>query len=318
MKPPSKKRPTGFNPDSDCKPASSHRRISNSKLASNSKGASKSEGPSYRDRANDNKWALDSRVHDVLKAQTKLGQSKSEKPALILTCEHAGNFIPQSYRALFKNAQGVLKTHRAWDPGAFEIAHALQRLSKSPFYFTKLSRLIVDMNRSAKSTTLLSKWTKSLNPTDQRKIVTDFYLPYRESIYSEIDANFKKSKRLVHVGIHSFSPYLDSSRRNCQFGILFDPASPLEVEFVHALEDRLNMLLPKLNIRTNFPYRGDADGLTTDLRAKYDKNPGRRYAGIEFEFNQAFLKRLIKDPTAKKAFVQALYFSIESALTAIS
>jgi predicted N-formylglutamate amidohydrolase len=210
----------------------------------------------------------------------------------------------------------VLKTHRASDPGAFEVANQLHKLSGAPFVFTKISRLIVDMNRSPESPTALSRWTKSLSPKEQTRIFDALYLPYRELIYSKVTAALKSRSsadrpRLVHLGIHSFSPYIDPARRGCHIGILFDPKNEFESSFATRLRENLEILFPDLGVRLNFPYRGDADGLTTDLRKRHSP---RSYAGIEIEFNQAFLRNLQKKKSIS-TFTRTFYVAVETTLT---
>jgi predicted N-formylglutamate amidohydrolase len=232
----------------------------------------------------------------------KLSSVKS--PKIFLTCEHAGNQIPARYKNLFSKNHGVLRTHRGSDPGAFAVANELERLTRTKLYYTKISRLVVDMNRSPESETALSRWTKSLSEDERARIFETIYWPYRRLVDSKVKTALGNERRLAHVGIHSFSPYLDPSRKSCDIGLLFDPKSRFETRLCKQLKVHLERLFPDLGIRMNFPYRGDADGLTTDLRKKYRPT---RYAGIEIEFNQALLRKLIKQ-NSLKAF--ALNFSL--------
>ena len=246
-------------------------------------------------------------------------QTPEKTTRLFLTCEHAGNKIPRQYKSLFINSRAVLQTHRGWDPGAFEIAHELQKLSGAPFYFTKLSRLVVDMNRAMTSETLLSKWTMSLDKKERRKILSQFYIPYRSSIKNAVEKSLMKN-RIAHFGIHSFSPYIESSRRGCHIGVLYDPKSRFETEIANRLFESLKIVFPKLGIRMNYPYRGDADGLTSDLRNKFRRSPSRsseRYAGLEIEFNQAFLRKIAKQ-NSLRSFARLFHFALESALSTAS
>ena len=44
------------------------------------------------------------------------------KVGWVVTCEHGGNFVPVRYRPLFesKQAAAMLRSHRGYDPGAWE------------------------------------------------------------------------------------------------------------------------------------------------------------------------------------------------------
>ncbi len=63
---------------------------------------------------------------------------------ILLTCEHSGNEIPQKYIDLFKDDLEVLKTHRGFDPGAYDLFQYLSDLSD--FEYAHLtSRLLVEV-----------------------------------------------------------------------------------------------------------------------------------------------------------------------------
>ena len=44
---------------------------------------------------------------------------------LVITCEHAGNMVPERYRPLFSGHEHLLPTHRGWDPGALLLAREM-------------------------------------------------------------------------------------------------------------------------------------------------------------------------------------------------
>jgi predicted N-formylglutamate amidohydrolase len=52
--------------------------------------------------------------------------------ALVITCEHGGNRIPEPYRELFHAHQALLDTHRGYDPGALIMARALAKAFSAP------------------------------------------------------------------------------------------------------------------------------------------------------------------------------------------
>ena len=45
--------------------------------------------------------------------------------SFLITCEHAGNFVPANYRYLFLGNEAVLDTHRGIDIGAGALAENL-------------------------------------------------------------------------------------------------------------------------------------------------------------------------------------------------
>ncbi len=60
----------------------------------------------------------------------------------ILSCEHAGNQVPERYQHLFKGEEDILYTHKAIDFGALRLAKHLQKKAEVPLYYTRISRLL--------------------------------------------------------------------------------------------------------------------------------------------------------------------------------
>ena len=59
---------------------------------------------------------------------------------VIITCEHGGNNIPREYISLFEDDISILQTHKAYDPGAFELAKAISGKTDY-FFFSEISPL---------------------------------------------------------------------------------------------------------------------------------------------------------------------------------
>ncbi|MFC6490697.1 N-formylglutamate amidohydrolase, partial [Nitratireductor sp. GCM10026969] len=65
---------------------------------------------------------------------------------VVLSCEHAANFIPPEFADLGL-AREVLESHIAWDPGASAVARHLSRHLDAPLVAQRVSRLVYDCNR---------------------------------------------------------------------------------------------------------------------------------------------------------------------------
>jgi predicted N-formylglutamate amidohydrolase len=204
------------------------------------------------------------------------------KGTLIVSCEHAGQRVPEKYRLLFSGAEQVLNSHRGWDPGARELAISLAGALKAPFFFCDTSRLIIEPNRSLGHPQLYSEFTQSLSEGEKQEMLEEIYWPYRKAVEKAIDL---ADKPVIHLSIHTFTPVLNGVTRNVDVGLLFDPSRKLESEWCTELQMRLSVKLNPLNIKFNEPYQGIDDGFTTFLRTK---NSDQNYAGIEIEVNQKF------------------------------
>ncbi|MCI0451212.1 MAG: N-formylglutamate amidohydrolase [Candidatus Latescibacteria bacterium] len=211
---------------------------------------------------------------------------RKRKLGLVISCEHAGNRVPPQYRALFRGHAKVLASHRGWDPGALDVARAIAFASHAPLLANTTTRLLIECNRSIGSPELLSEFTRDLDTADHMRLLIAHYLPHRRAVDTAIRRALRRHERVVHIGVHTFTPVLKGRKRTADIGLLYDPIRPIEVEIADALALRLRAVAPKLRVRRNYPYRGSSDGLTTTLRRRF---PGSRYAGIEIEVNHGLL-----------------------------
>lgn len=205
---------------------------------------------------------------------------------LLVTCEHAGNRVPEAYRSLFRGAERVLATHRGWDPGSLPLARHLARRLDAPLRYVTTTRLLVDPNRSPGNETLFSEFTRELPEAELRRIMTHYHRPHWRRVRRIVDGWLEEGATALHLGVHTFTPVLDDVPREVDVGVLFDPAIQGEARFAAAFLTALKTRLPDLRIGPNAPYHGAADGLTTGLRRILD-HP--RYLGIELEVGQKLM-----------------------------
>ena len=60
-----------------------------------------------------------------------------------------GNRIPPPYRRWFAGEEGLLASHRGYDPGALAMARTLVATTGAMLVAATVSRLLVELNRSA-------------------------------------------------------------------------------------------------------------------------------------------------------------------------
>ena len=202
---------------------------------------------------------------------------------LIVSCEHGGNKIPKCYLPLFKNKLPLLNSHRGWDQGALVLAKKIARDLSAPLYFSTTSRLLIDLNRSLHHPKLFSELSKTADDTTRQKIINTIYIPYRTEIAEYVKKSKSATKPIMHLSIHSFTSKLDGGERTADIGLLYDPIRQSEKNFCKKLQMALEQAFPQLIVRCNYPYRGNADGLTTSLRRRFNE---KDYSGIEIEINQ--------------------------------
>ena len=183
--------------------------------------------------------------------------------------------------------RGALNSHRGFDAGALAMARELARSLDARLIYSTITRLFVDLNRSAGHRCLFSEALTGLGPEERAQIVHTWHQPYWRQVEEQVRAADQQEVRTIHVSCHSFTPVLDGDVRHADIGVLYDPARPGEVELARRWQRELIAVAPHLRVRRNYPYRGYYDGLTTHLRRLF---PPARYIGLELELNQTHVK----------------------------
>lgn len=205
----------------------------------------------------------------------------------LFTCEHGGDRIPARFRHLFDGAEEVLCSHRGCDTGALQVFRVLAKQFADYSRFSQVSRLLIDLNRSVKHKALFSEYLDALSPAARNAIRMEFYTPWRSQVHARIKTWRKQGHTVLHISVHSFTPEFNGERRNCDIGLLYDPAREVERTFCRQWQRCLKQIQPDVRVRLNYPYRGKADGFTTELRGQFPTG----YAGIELELNAGVLEQ---------------------------
>ena len=111
--------------------------------------------------------------------------------ALLLTCEHAGSFVPEQYHYLFQHHSEILNSHRGVDIGALQIGTFLKEKLNCPFHYCDTTRLLIEANRSLENKELFSEFTKLLSTKKKKELIDTIYLPYRNAVEQEIEKSIK-------------------------------------------------------------------------------------------------------------------------------
>ena len=209
-------------------------------------------------------------------------------PELLLTCEHAGNSVPEEYRHLFAGRDRLLATHRGYDRGTAELSQYLAAQLQAPLLCATTTRLLVDLNRSLGHPQLLSPITSTLDKAARERLLAQHYHPYRQRVLEWIRRRVAQRRPVLHVSLHSFTPVRRGQVRHADVGLLYDPVRRWEKAVSLRWQRLLRAAAPALIVRRNYPYRGAADGQTTALRRHF---ADRWYAGIELEVNQRWVLR---------------------------
>lgn len=205
---------------------------------------------------------------------------------IIITCEHADNYIPKSYELLFKGHEEVLESHRGWDPGALKVAKYMSKQLSAPLFYHKVCRLVIDVNRSVGHNQLYSEYTVNLDEYVKKHLLESYYLPYRNQVEAAIKEQIDAGFNVMHLSIHTFTPSMNGVERMVDIGVLYDENRPEEVAFAEQITPAIQKILPEKVVMYNCPYHGADDGFTTYLRTRFSSSV---YKGIELEINQKYV-----------------------------
>lgn len=204
---------------------------------------------------------------------------------LLLTCEHAGNQVPDAYKEIFQGHKDLLNSHKGYDLGALELYNVLLPLASKGFY-DETTRLLIELNRSLHHPKLFSSITRQLGDEDRSAIIKLHYEPYRDQVEHLVQDFVMAGRQVLHIAVHTFTPVMDGEERDADIGMLYDPKRKSEQAFCKLWKQELQKQNESLLVRYNYPYLGIADGFTTYLRRKFK---GDEYIGIELEVNQKFV-----------------------------
>jgi predicted N-formylglutamate amidohydrolase len=143
--------------------------------------------------------------------------------AVVVTCEHGGNEVPPELAHLFASETGRLTGHRGSDAGALEMARAFAAAFAAPLFFSTVTRLVVDGNRSVGHPKLFSRTTKTLSRDLRRDILQRYHQPLRRQAMAAVSAARAAGLPVVHLSAHSFAPVFRGRERTMDVGLLYDP-----------------------------------------------------------------------------------------------
>jgi predicted N-formylglutamate amidohydrolase len=169
--------------------------------------------------------------------------------------------------------------------GIAPVARQVARILDAPLLACRTSRLLIEPNRSLHHHNLFSEFSRDLPAEDKAWLIEHIWKPHRDAVTESVAKGIRRRGRVLHVALHSFTPVLDGQTRTADIGLLYDPKRPAERRSALALR-RVLQEATGLRVRRNYPYRGDADGLTTALRRVFEADD---YVGLEIELNQALL-----------------------------
>jgi len=200
----------------------------------------------------------------------------------LITCEHAGNDLPDWIVNNFAGHSDILSTHWAIDAGAVKTYRVLEERLAHCSLINTMCRLVIDFNRDLQHPDLFSRFSENISQESKDALLQKFYMPYVKRMQTFVRKERNKGNIVVHISVHSFTPELNGIVRESDIGLLFDPKRPQEKTFVDVCFKHLSHVFPEFKLTENYPFLGYTGGQTTVCRGMFPDD----YLGIELEINQ--------------------------------
>jgi len=158
------------------------------------------------------------------------------KPKTLITCEHSTNRFPQHLTKEFE----IMDTHWAVDIGAEDIAGLLASNMQLPILSSRISRLVIDLNRPVTSDTLFRRTADgkpvlinaNLTSEEKQDRIDRYWKPYRAELATLLTSS--TAPEFV-LSIHSFTPNYEGQIRECEIGVLYTDSKKEAGAFVQHL-----------------------------------------------------------------------------------
>ncbi len=227
-----------------------------------------------------------------MKAYTIL-RPRASTPVL-LTCEHASPRIPRAYGTLGLGRAGLRQVSDWYDLGAAAVTRQLSAALGATALLANQSRLVIDLARLPDEEHLIRNDSRGtpipgnarVSRAERRARLAQYYRPYHTRIAAELRRLLRHHDRVLLVDVHSFNAVLNGVRRRTEIGVLYRDDADLPVcRAAKAVLER------SFRVAYNQPYSGKRTAARVLQRHAGPRPDGGLVQGIEFEINDALLKR---------------------------
>lgn len=182
--------------------------------------------------------------------------NKDGESPYLFVCEHASNFIPETFQGLGLDAE-ALRAHIAWDPGAVEVARHLATSLDAPLVESQLSRLLIDCNRPLDAPDLIPEISETtvvpgnhaLSSMERLARIDLSHRPFHTAVEQVMAERAQRGLPSWIVTIHSFTPVYRDVPRPWQIGIIHDEDDRIGKPLIAALRKD-----ETLHVGVNEPY----------------------------------------------------------------
>jgi predicted N-formylglutamate amidohydrolase len=220
-------------------------------------------------------------------------------PGLVVLCDHASNVMPDKYGTLGLPRE-QLERHIAWDIGAAGVTRHLCRLLGVPAVLTRVSRLLIDVNRGEDDPTLVMRLSdgaiipgnRDLDAGEREERIARYYRPYHDAIRRVMAAILAAGGQPILFGLHSFTESWKGVPRPWHVGVLWERDRRIAMPLLAALRAEGDLV-----VGDNEPYPGQYEG---DTLWQHGTQTGAPFCSIELR------QDLIADEAGQRAWAERL------------
>ncbi len=199
----------------------------------------------------------------------------SPRRGLVILCDHASNALPQGYGTLGL-PPAELQRHIAWDIGAAAVTRHLSAALDAPAVMTRVSRLLIDVNRGEDDPTLIMRLSdgaiipgnRHLDEAEREARISRWYRPYDDAIKRTVSKVATTGRPPVLFAIHSFTENWKGVPRPWHVGVLWERDRRIAMPLLDALRREGDLV-----VGDNEPYPGQYEGDTLWRHATKDGLP---------------------------------------------
>jgi len=218
----------------------------------------------------------------------RLAGPRSLSP-IVITCEHASPHLPAGLAPRAPAERRILASHWGWDIGAWAVATRLAGRLRASVVGGAVSRLVVDLNRSAGDPSLVRReaegvhlgWNDPLPAGTIERRMLAWHVPYHQTIDALILRRLVRGVRPLLFATHTFTGVYAGRRRDFDIVVLFDRSRDEATLLARGLR------AAGYRVRFNQPY----SGLAGMMYAIHRHGAHHGLPCLELEINQSLLAR---------------------------
>jgi predicted N-formylglutamate amidohydrolase len=161
----------------------------------------------------------------------------------VLSCEPATCAVPEWHKDLFRGHEETVTSREGWAPGSLNLAQAFATRLRALLAHGDITRLLIDFSKDAADPERFSRFSKTLNEDQRRKLDERHHGPYLKLLEQRAAEEIRRGGTALHLSIRT-----DDRAGRSTVALLHDPSRDLESTFVRNWAGTMNTMSPDLAV----------------------------------------------------------------------